>query len=339
MNKYKLMASELANGADNDAKDMSEDELKAFIGGIPFRYMQDVRMLCNYLSEHNVSKMDYYIILNFINNNRNFLKDVKVITDVTYNDVLKHFDLAVTNTIIIHRINYIMHQSMMLVYDLLEDNKRMTLSNKRMRDKALGVWKAYYMRRKDQMEQTAWVTLQDHLRLANDALTPYIEKVYVAIRDNMISLGMRDVEIKARCVVSLYLGKVMIHSYDAFFRDFGKELFVDFSKCFREELLTQMVRYFASLCDTIGLKTKANKDGSYDVIGYNPENCIRFTWAWKDLIDAFRNDDLMDESAKKAIELNPNVQSEYERILKEEEKKQNDEVADKLEGKFKVSRF
>lgn len=339
MSKYKMMASELAADADSDARDMSEDELKTFIGGIPFRYMQDVKLLCNYLAEKKVSKTDYYIVLNFVNNNRNFIRDVKVITDITYNEVLKDFDLAVTNTIIIHRINYVLLQSMLEVYNNLNDNKRLTLSNKRMWDKAMGVWKGYYQRRKDNIEETAWYTLQDHLRLANNALSPYIDKVYVSVRDNMISLGMRDVEVKARCVVALYLGKVMIHSYNALFRDFGKETYVDFSKCFRDELLTEMVRHFASFCDTIGLKTKANKDGSYDVKDYDPEKYIRFTWAWNDLIAAFRNDDLMDESARKAIELNPNVQRDYERILQEEERKQNDEVADKLEGKFKVSRF
>jgi hypothetical protein len=74
-------------------------------------------------------------------------------------------------------------------------------------------------------------------------------------------------------------------------------------------------------------------------MGYNPEKSQRFLWAWDDLIKAFRDDDLMDKAAEKAIGLNPDVQEEYRHILEEKEREQFDERVGQLGEKFKLGKL
>ena len=152
----------------------------------------------------------------------------------------------------------------------------------------------------------------------------------------MIRLGMRDVEIKARCQVVLLILKVCGHSFNAFFRDFERESGADYSRCFDYDNLSAMGGHFVAMCNCLGLKTDKDQYGYAVLSDFDPEKSQRFLWAWDDLIKAFRDDDLMDAAAQKAISLNPEVQEEYSHILEEKEREQFNESVGHLSDKFNV---
>ena len=109
------------------------------------------------------------------------------------------------------------------------------------------------------------------------------------------------------------------------------------SKCFESSDLQQMVKYFAMMAESLGFKTETDKFGLPDINGFNPTP-IRVKWAWNNFIKDLQDNDLMDESALRAIELNPKTKEDYERQLAEDAQKQLDEGIDKLSEKFKVTK-
>lgn len=335
--QYKQEAVKIARRLSNN-KDMTEDELKEFVRNIPLVTLQNGTTLGEYVVSHNLSLRDMSSVLAYAIKNIIFLNSVKVSSDISFDEVKRYYELAQTNTIVIHRANYFLHEAMIVLYDILEKEKRLRFAAKKAYNETEKAWTDYNGIRKRIIEKTAWYTLQDHLRLSNNAVNPYLEKVYEAVRDHMIRLRMKDIEVKARCVQIFLLGKVCGHSFKAFFRDFEKESGVDFSKCFEDDDMQPMMGHFADLADAIGVKAEKDKYGYWQIEGYDPEKSQRFAWAWEDFMKALRNDDLMDEAAKNAIDLNPAVQEEYRHILEEEERKHVLENVDKLSDRFKVSR-
>ena len=154
----------------------------------------------------------------------------------------------------------------------------------------------------------------------------------------MIRLGWRDVEVKARIEVAFLLGKVARHSFRAFFKEFEDASGADFSKCFADSDLQQMVKYFAMMAESLGLKTEPDRFGLPDIKGFDCDANVRVKWAWNDFIKDLQDNDLMDESALRAIELNPKTKADYERQLAEDAQKQLDDGIDKLSEKFKVTK-
>ena len=203
--------------------------------------------------------------------------------------------------------------------------------------KAEEVWDGYEKPRQKNTPKEAWFTLQDHLRITKDILQPRLDKVYETIRDYMIRHGWRDIEVKARIELSFLLAKVAHHSFNAFFREFEESCGADFSKCFESSDLRQMVKYFAMMAESLGIKTETDKFGLPDIKGFNPIP-TRVEWAWNSFIKDLQDNDLMDESALRAINLNSKTKADYERLLEEDAQKQLDEGIDKLSEKFKVTK-
>lgn len=322
----------------NARKSHTQEELDVIGRNMPVRVMQNCHTLAKFCVENNLSLTDSFIILAWVVSQFPFLNDIRVTNDITYDDACKFYETARVNTIVIHRLNYVMHDATLAVYDILEREGKMRFTVKKEMNEAERVWNVYVGEHRKAIERTAWSTLQDHLRLTNDTLMPYIEKVYESIRDYMIRLGMRDVEVKARCQVALLLMKVVGHSFKAFFRDFERECGADYTKCFEIDDTSAIDGHFASLCNAIGIRTEKDQYGYYVLAGFDPEQSQRFRWAWNDLIRAFRDDDLMDEAAKKAIGLNPEVQKEYSHILEEKEREVFEEGVDRLSEKFNVKK-
>lgn len=259
-------------------------------------------------------------------------------SDITFGELHEYQEKARVNFIIIHRVNYICHQSMIEVYDLLEKYNKLRFTTKKYYQEAEKAWNNYQEPRRKTTEKTAWYTLQDHLRIAHDALHPRIEKIYETVRDQMIRMGWRDVELKGRIEVALLMLKVHINSFNAFFKDFKDACGADFSRCYADSRLDIMGKYFVSMCEVLGVKLEKDENGLYDVAGFDGEKSQRVKWAWEDFISDLRDDDLMDLAAKKAIELNPAVNAHYQKELEEVEKKQIEDNVDKLQEKFKVTK-
>lgn len=176
------------------------------------------------------------------------------------------------------------------------------------------------------------------MRITYDFLNPRIEGVYEAIRNYMIRLGWRDIELKGRIEVVFLMHKMAHSTFLAYFKDFKNECGVDFTKIYIDAKMDDMVKHFVAMVKVLGIKVSQDSYGCYDIEGFDANKNQRVQWAWDDFITDVRDDDIMDEAAKKAIELNPHAQEEYKHVLEESEQSQIEASVDKLSGKFKVTK-
>ena len=300
----------LGNNADH-----SEQEINAIGRNMPVYAMKDAHAFVMFAEKECLSINDCLIIITWIDKIYPFINDIKVKGNVTYNEAYEYYNQAIVNTIIIHRLNYILHDYMIQVYDYLEDLRKMRFAVKKARDNAEKVWDTYAINKRVKTEEAAWYAMQDHLRLSADALSPYIIKVQKAIMKHMERNTIAGAELKAMLTTALLLGKVVGNSYKAFFRDFMEETCVDYTRCFTDDDISDMTRLFATMCDALCFKTQKDIAGYWMPKHYDPDNSRWFTTAWKNVIKAFRDDDLMDKTAKEAISLNPKVQEDYQKII------------------------
>lgn len=323
-------------------KGYSFEELQEMVKTIPVTTIKDEKKLKAYYKEKGLTKEDLAALLTLVITS---MPDFRLIglsktteCTLTIEECREWHEKTQVQFIIIHRVNYIIHQSMITVYDLLEKENRLKFMVKKHHLQAEEEWEKYEGPRRKTCEKTAWCTLQDSLRIACDFLAPYMNKLYEATRDYMIRLGWRDIEVKAWILVTLLLCKVARHSFRAFFKEFEESTGLDFSKCFAYADMSMMERRFAEMSDALGVKTVKDRHGSYDMVGFDIDNAIRVKWAWDSFITALRDNDLMDEAAVRAIGLNPTVEADYKKAIEEAEEKQNAEDAERLSEKFKVTK-
>lgn len=319
--------------------DLGEEELKKMMESVPFRIMQSKDAFARYIADKKVSYHDFIVAYGYVLRNGKFFDSVKVTNDISFGDTLKILDDARTNFIIIHRINFILYDMIVGLFNILERDGRLKMNVKKAAKDIEKQWEAYRRRRKAEVEREAWFTMQDHLNIAREALDGKINGVYEAIRNNMIAKGMRDVEVKAWCITILLQGKVVTHSYRQFFDDIKKECGADISACFTGDDFSWLVNAFATLSDLLGMKTRKDGYGCWEAVDYSPNDSQRVEWAWKDYMASLRDDDLMDESAMKAINLNPKAKEQYAYILQDIDNQVADNNMEILSEKFKVSRL
>ena len=317
----------------------SEEELLEIVRAVPLSVLKDNSKMESWYKDNGYNKVELAAILTMVETSMPDFRliSVKPDTELTFGGLCDFYERAQVQFIVIHRVNYLLHKLMIEVYNLLYKEKRLRFMVKKNSQKAEDFWDGYDKPRSQSKSEDAWQTFHDHMRITKDILQPKLDKVYEAIRDYMIRLGWRDIEVKARVELVFLLGKVARHSFNAFFKEFDDASGADFSKCFESSDLQQMVKYFAMMAESLGIKTEADKFGLPDIKGFNPIP-IRVEWAWNSFIKDLQDNDLMDESALRAIELNPKTKADYERLLEEDAQKQLDDGLEKLSEKFKVTK-
>ena len=318
----------------------NEEELQKVVRAIPVATLKNEKKLEAYFKEQGWNKIELAAVLTVV---LTAVPDFRKITlsgenEITFGEFYDYHERAQVQFIIIHRVNYIMHQAMITVYDLLEKNGSLKFMVKKNHLEAEKVWRAYEEPRRKQMEKEAWYTMQDHLRISYDILSPRLEKVYETIRDYMIRLGWKNIEVKARIETALLVAKVAKHSFRAFFKEFEESCGCDFSKGFEYADLYLMVKYFSQMSESLGFVMTKDRFGLPDIDNFDCDANQRVKWAWQDFIKDLQDNDLMDESALRAINLNPKVAEDYHKLIAEEEQQQMDKSVDKLSEKFKVTK-
>lgn len=321
-------------------KDTLIKEWEERVKTIPVTTIKNEDKLAKYVKGNGMTKEDLTILLTIVITTLPDFRRIKVKPDatITFGELLEWYEKAQVQFIIIHRVNYMIHEAMITVYDLLERYKLLKFMAKKESKLAEEEWENYEGPRRKTTQREAWSTLQDHLRIASDLLRPRLEKVYESIRDYMIRLSWRNVELKARIEVALMLAKVGKHSFRAFFKEFEDACGADFSRCFDYADMSAMEKHFSKMSDSIGFKTEKDRHGSFDIIGFDCDANQRVKWAWGDFIKDLRDNDLMDESAVRAIELNPTIAEDYHRELEAEERAKMDAKTEALSEKFKVTK-
>lgn len=323
----------------------NEEELMQVVREIPVSILKDDSLMSKWIKEKGYSQMELVAIITVIGTAmpcfRLITFDEKRVAEqptMTFGDVYDTYEKVRVVMIIIHRVNFLLHEAMITVYHLLTKMDRLRFAAKKYYKRAERCWYAYEEPRKKETEEVAWFTLQDHFSVMEDLVSGGRERVYEAIRDAMIRDGRKDIELKARVEMVFLMNKVCNYSYRAFFKDYYDHTGMDFQKCFTDADLSKMVDEFVIMIDSIGIGVDKDEHGFYCLREVIEDKGKRISAAWNHFMSLLQDEDLMDDAARKAIHLNPKVETEYSRVMEEERKKTMDLALDKLSEKYKVTK-
>lgn len=319
---------------------VDEAEMKALSDVIPVNVLLDTKKLTAYAKEHNLTPIQVAQIVTYTTIRFPELRiiDIDEGNQLTFGELFEFYERARLNFIVVRRVNFLVHQSMIDVYDLLEKENRLRFGVKKHSKDAEKVWNTYDKALRKQLNNDTWCALQDHFVVVEGMLESRIEKIYTTIRDHLIQGGVQDIEVKGRIELVLLMMKCARHSFVGFFQEFKDACGADFSKCFELADMALMTKSFIRMVEALGIKVEQDKFGLFDLVDVNISKGLRISWAWDDFIAVLRNDELMNEAALTAIGYNPTVEEEYHKVLEEENQKALDEGLDKLSEKFKVTK-
>lgn len=329
----------------NDKKiKWSEEELTEIVRSVPLCVLKDTVQMKRWASDNDYSDLELAYILTAVVTAMPSFRLVSFPSVEsrrrlsTFGDLYDIYEHARVRMIIIHRVNYLLRCSMLTVYDLLERTGRLRFTAKKYYKQAERRWYDYELPRKQEMEESAWNTLQDHFVQMESLVEEGRERVYETIRDAMIRYGWKDIELKARIEIVFLLSKVCGYSYRAFFKDYVVETGADLSKCFVASDLSCMVDEFVLMVRSLGVGVSKDEHGFWCQREVLEDRSKRISAAWSHFMCLLQDDDLMDDAAREAIRLNPAVEAEYSRVVDEENRKMMDAAVSKLSDKFKVTR-
>ena len=242
-------------------------------------------------------------------------------------EIERHYELARTQFIVIHRINNYAYDTCLRVYDEMEKRGAMKFKAKLLYKKLDKIWHDYLKIIRDNTEEHIYYLLQDNFMLTTDVVRPYVDGVVSAIRDYLISFGVRDTQFVAEAETAIQMLKICTHSYKEFFEDYRNLCGIDFSNAFMYANMEKYNAVFLQLVSNLNLVT------GYDVFRNN-----RVQSAWSKMMEVIRDEDIMDEQAEKAIHLNPVIEKQYNKELEAIEQRKLADKVSELSEKFKVSK-
>ena len=314
----------------------TDEELLGLGMQMPVSWMKSPEHISQYIDQNGLNFVQAADFAGWVLTLSPFVDKVDVDDKITFSELKQADERVRTQFIAVNRINYILHDAMLDVYDLLEREKRMKFAVRKCRGKAEDCWGEHFAARRKQTKETALYTVQDVLDLYCVRLKPYLEKVYESIRDYMIRQGLGDVELRARCAVVMFMGKVAGTSFRHYFDDIRRETGADFSRMFASDDLHAMVGWFARMCEALGIKTSVDGYGFYTLDGFSIEASQRVKWAVSDFMRMSRDEDVMDETAMRALELNPKVMKDYEEAIAEGEREREEQKRREMEEGFRA---
>ena len=247
---------------------------------------------------------------------------------VRLGEIEEFYEKARIQFIIIHRVNNYAYDTCIRVFDEMEKRNLIRFKAKFIYKKLEKIWHDYTETMRRNLEYSVYCMLQDNFTLATDAVQPYVGGVINAVRDYLISKGVRDTMFVAEAETSIQMLKICTHSYRQFFVDFKKECGVDFANDFKYANMEEFNALFVQLCEHLHL-----------VSGYDVFQSNRVQQRWNKMMTVIRDEDIMDEAATKALHLNPAIEEKYNEGLKAIEREQMEAKVSELADKFKISKL
>lgn len=231
-------------------------EMKALSDVIPVNVLLDTKKLTTYAKEHNLTPIQVAQIITYTTIRFPELRiiDIDKGNQLTFGELFEFYERARLNFIVVRRVNFLVHQSMINVYDLLEKENRLRFGVKKHSKDAEKVWNTYDKALRKQMDNNTWCALQDHFVVVEGMLESRIEKIYTTIRDHLIQGGVQDIEVKGRIEIALLMVKCARHSFVGFFQEFKNACGADFSKCFELADMALMTKSFIRMVEALGIK-------------------------------------------------------------------------------------
>lgn len=238
----------------------------------------------------------------------------------------------------IHRLNHICYKYVQDFADQLDDKKMLTFTSKRFWQKIEGVFQKYQQAHKVHIDRGAWAAVQDYTLLVYNVVYPFFEPLENAVRDYLIQhrseilmSGQKDdISMLTKCYVALMFFAGMRNTRINFFINQMQNHGFDISNDFRYANLDLMCNHFIGMMESFGLKFTLDKDGDKVPVGVDISNSIRANSEWNKIVSVLTNEELMDAKALEAINLNPMVKADYEKLIAADEQKEMDAAIEEL---------
>lgn len=322
------------------------EELNKLPGLTPVRAMKDLALLADFATEQHWSAFDTMAVLQAAGLCRTWLKEIDVddTCTLTYDETRELATNVGVLSVTLHRPNAVMHDLMLRVADMLDDRGQLRFAVKKEHLRSEEAWTAYTKDYRQRFaDLTSWYTLQDHLRIYSDAMMTAAESVYEALRNRLIALQWREVELSARIELALRMSRVCQVTFLQFFGDIRREKGIGFQRMFAAFDMQPVTGHFRAMCSQAGFPTATDAQGTPHLRGFENDQSPRVGWAWKKFMADLRDEDMQDKTAKQAINLNPELAEECRQRIEaeQEEQKQRDmeEGFKQLEEKYKVTRL
>ena len=247
----------------------------------------------------------------------------------------------------LHRLNYLAFRTVQDVYDWMDNSHLLSYNAK-------GYWKKIERAYNDYKKKHLLLTDLSTYRLvdeyvcfvANEVL-PLVSQLEVCARDyliqhraEMLADGQKDdIALLAKVQTGLMFCAALRNTRKNFFADIIAKYGVDISSDFAYADITSIGRNFVSMSEQLGVKFSKDRDGDYIIKGVLIEDGVRVDSAWNKIVDAVTDDELMDQMAMKAINLNPKAKAEFEASVAREEQNALNDAISGLGDKFKVGRL
>ena len=245
----------------------------------------------------------------------------------------------------IHRINYMLWWTVLRIYDWMEEKHLLTRN-------AIKYWRMiekefarYQSEHAALNERASYVAVQDHVRLAYDAVRPLIEPLEIALRDymiqkrtQMVAAGQKDdILLLSKVAVGLLFAAACRNTDKNFLQTVIDEYGVNLKADFKYADISSIGRNFVWMVRQLGVKFGRDKDGDAQLLGIDFDKSVRVEAAWNAIVRIVTDSELMDEKALEAINMNPTVKADYEALVAREEEKELNVAIGDLSSRFKVS--
>ena len=227
----------------------------------------------------------------------------------------------------IHRLNHMTFFYAQEVADYLDDKKLLTSTAKRYWKKFGDVFEKYQAGHRKRIDHASWTTVQDYTRMVYNVVHPYIEPLEACVRDYLIQRRNQILDSGQKDDITLLTKIYVALMFFAGTRNTRHNFFVhqleyhgfDLSADFKWADVDSMCNHFVGMMEAHGVKFTVDKDGDKVPVGVDMSQSVRVNSAWNDIVSILTDEELMDRKAIEAIEQNPKVKEDYERILAEQE--------------------
>ena len=238
----------------------------------------------------------------------------------------------------IHRLNHFVYSSIQRVCDWLDDKGMMTTNARRYFNKIERTYRDYQSAHMKLIDLASYRTVQDHLMLANNHITPLIEPLENSIRDYIISKRSKmlecgqkdDVILLTKIHAALMFCAALRNTRMGFFEKRLEEYGVDFSCDYTYADISGAARNFVWMMEQLGVRFTKDKDDDYVLKGIDFDKSVRINSEWSKIVSVVTDVDLMNKTALDAIYMNPETKADYEAQCAREEAIEMAAAIDKL---------
>lgn len=226
-------------------------------------------------------------------------------------EALRYYNDAVERFSMIHILNGMAHSETLKAIDMIDDKKMRRFLVKKYLKRYEERYEQYEHFMKTHMEHSAWVLLQDYVRVCWTKIEPRAIMLRLACQDYLNKNNVANAEILAQCEASLLLWQVACDTFFLYFKTYRNLCGIDFTHDFKYAEMHVCHDSWLMLTEELAKGLKGIDFGK-------DKRCVDCWNAMKNTLD---NHEFFNDGAIRALTLNKDLlekhKDEIEEIRKE----------------------